>query len=93
MPCLENLILAASFARGAKSLVVATPLRTVFLSSERHDTASRRAFDTLSLIERYETLPAVLTSVGYGYIEAHGHETRVGARSESPLPELRSWLT
>ncbi|KIO06137.1 hypothetical protein M404DRAFT_946866 [Pisolithus tinctorius Marx 270] len=82
-------ILPASFAKGIKSLVAATLLGTVSQSSDQRDSALWLAFDTLSLIERYETL---ITSVGYEYVESHVHETCAGAWSEPMLPKLRSWM-
>ncbi|KAI6044752.1 hypothetical protein EDC04DRAFT_2932165 [Pisolithus marmoratus] len=82
-------ILPASFARGVKSLVAATLLDTASLSSDHRDSALWHAFDTLSLIERYETLT---TSVGYEYIESHVHETSAGVWSEPMLPKLRAWM-
>ncbi|KIJ17647.1 hypothetical protein PAXINDRAFT_72256 [Paxillus involutus ATCC 200175] len=48
-----------------------------------------KAFDTLSLIERYETL---IASVGYEYIESHVLENCTGQWAEPMLGGLRSWM-
>lgn len=82
-------ILPPSFARGIKSLVATTLLRTVSRASDPRDRLMWQAFDILSLIERYETL---ITSVGYEYIESHVHENCTGKWAKAVLPELRSWM-
>lgn len=57
--------------------------------SGQQDRPLWQAFDTLSLVERYETL---ITSVGYEYIETHVLETCAGSWEEPMLPNLRSWM-
>lgn len=82
-------VLPSTFACGVKSLVASTLLNTVAQPSDPRDRAMWQAFDTLSLIERYETL---IASVGYEYIESYVHTTCTGAWSEPMLPKLRSWM-
>ncbi|KAF9220918.1 hypothetical protein BS17DRAFT_713130 [Gyrodon lividus] len=82
-------ILPTSFARGVKTLVAATLVRTVSQPSDHHDRALWQAFDSLSLIERYETL---IASVGYEYIESHVLEICTGQWAEPMLANLRSWM-
>src|SRR5262249_40362216 len=48
------------------------------------------AFETLGLMDRYESL---IASVGYEHIEAHVISTCAGRWSESVLEELRDWMT
>ncbi|KAI9573680.1 hypothetical protein HD554DRAFT_2167242 [Boletus coccyginus] len=82
-------ILPASFVRGVKALVAATLVRTVSQPSDQQDRSLWQAFDTLSLIERYETL---IASVGYEYIEAHVLQTCTGSWEEPMLVSLRAWM-
>ncbi|KAF8555265.1 hypothetical protein OG21DRAFT_1411185 [Imleria badia] len=84
-------ILPTSFARGVKALVAATLVRTMSQSqpSDQQDRSLWQAFDTLSLIERYETL---IASVGYEYIEAHVLHTCTGSWEEPMLAKLRAWM-
>lgn len=82
-------ILPASFARGVKALVAATLVRTVSQPSDQQDRPLWQAFDTLSLVERYETL---IASVGYEYIEAHVLQTCAGSWEEPILANLRAWM-
>ncbi|KIK83953.1 hypothetical protein PAXRUDRAFT_832015 [Paxillus rubicundulus Ve08.2h10] len=82
-------ILPISFARGVKTLVAATLIGTPSQPSHQHDRALWQAFDTLSLIERYETL---IASVGYEYIESHVLEICTGQWAEPMLGNLRSWM-
>ncbi|KAG9315870.1 hypothetical protein JVU11DRAFT_3519 [Chiua virens] len=82
-------ILPASFARGVKALVATTLVRTVSQPSDHQDRSLWQAFDTLSLIERYESL---IASVGYEYIEAHVLQTCVGSWEEPMLADLRAWM-
>ena len=82
-------VLPASFANGIKSLVASTLLSTEAQPSDPRDRVMWQAFDTLSLIERYETL---IASVGYEYIESHVNTTCTGTWSEHMLPKLRTWM-
>ncbi|KAH7885407.1 hypothetical protein F5I97DRAFT_2033205 [Phlebopus sp. FC_14] len=82
-------VLPASFARGVKSLVKATLLQPVVQPNDAHERPLWQAFDTLSLIERYETL---IASVGYEYIESHVFETCIGQWAAPMLPRLRTWM-
>ncbi|KAF8133687.1 hypothetical protein EV363DRAFT_1566343 [Boletus edulis] len=82
-------ILPASFARGVKALVAATLVRTVSQPSDQQDRPLWQAFDTLSLIERYETL---IASVGYEYIEVYVLQTCAGSWEEPMLANLRTWM-
>ncbi|KAG8214513.1 hypothetical protein J3R82DRAFT_9571 [Butyriboletus roseoflavus] len=82
-------ILPASFAKGVKALVAATLVRTVSQPSDQQDRYLWQAFDTLSLIERYETL---IASVGYEYIEAHVLKTCASSWEEPMLANLRAWM-
>ncbi|KAF8843343.1 hypothetical protein BDN67DRAFT_988510 [Paxillus ammoniavirescens] len=78
-------ILPTSFARGVKTLVASTLTVTPFQPSHQ----LWKAFDTLSLVERYETL---IASAGYEYIESHVLEKCVGQWAEPMLGGLRSWM-
>lgn len=49
-----------------------------------------RDFDTLGLIERYES---VIASVGYEYIEKHVIETCQGNWEKPMMDELRAWMS
>lgn len=49
-----------------------------------------RDFDTLGLIERYES---VIASVGYEYIEKHVIETCQGNWDKPMMDELRAWMS
>ncbi|KAN0087485.1 Cullin homology [Tylopilus felleus] len=82
-------ILPPSFVRGVKALVAATLVRTVSQPSDQQDRSLWQAFETLSLIERYETL---IASVGYEYIEAHVLQTCAGSWAEPMLANLRGWM-
>ncbi|KAH0831967.1 hypothetical protein J3R83DRAFT_12856 [Lanmaoa asiatica] len=69
-----------------------SPLRSSGQYRNRPDQRDRslwQAFDTLSLIERHETL---IASVGYEYIEAHVLQTCAGSWEEPMLPNLRAWM-
>lgn len=57
--------------------------------SDQQDRSLWQAFDTLSLIERYETL---IASVGYEYIEAHVLQTCAESWEEPMLAKLRAWM-
>ncbi|KAG2066301.1 hypothetical protein BDR04DRAFT_1130046 [Suillus decipiens] len=72
-------VLPPSFARGIKALVSATLQHRVLW----------QAFDTLSLIDRYETL---IASIGYEFIESYVEETCARKWSEPMLPTLRTWM-
>ncbi|KAG1766193.1 hypothetical protein EDD22DRAFT_978546 [Suillus occidentalis] len=82
-------VLPPSFARGIKALVSATLQRTVSQSQDPQDRVLWQAFDTLSLIDRYETL---IASIGYEFIESYVEETCAGKWSEPMLVTLRAWM-
>lgn len=82
-------VLPPSFARGIKALVSATLQRTVSQSQDPQDRLLWQAFDTLSLIDRYETL---IASIGYEFIESYVEETCARKWSEPMLPTLRTWM-
>lgn len=82
-------VLPPSFARGIKALVSATLQRTVSQSQDPQDRVLWQAFDTLSLIDRYETL---IASIGYEFIESYVEETCAGKWSEPMLATLRAWM-
>lgn len=82
-------VLPPSFARGIKALVSATLQRTVSQSQDPQDRVLWQAFDTLSLIDRYETL---IASIGYEFIESYVEETCARKWSEPMLPTLRTWM-
>lgn len=82
-------VLPPSFARGIKALVSATLQRTVSQSQDPQDRVLWQAFDTLSLIDRYETL---IASIGYEFIESYVEETCARKWSEPMLATLRTWM-
>ncbi|KAG1780495.1 hypothetical protein EV702DRAFT_1193970 [Suillus placidus] len=82
-------VLPPSFARGIKALVSATLQRTVSQSQDPQDRLLWQAFDTLSLIDRYETL---IASIGYEFIESYVEETCARKWSEPMLATLRAWM-
>ncbi|KAG1742334.1 uncharacterized protein EDB91DRAFT_1128723 [Suillus paluster] len=82
-------VLPPSFARGIKALVSATLQRTVSQSQDPQDRVLWQAFDTLSLIDRYETL---IASIGYEFIESYVVETCAEKWSEPMLATLRAWM-
>ncbi|KAG1843025.1 hypothetical protein DFJ58DRAFT_717883 [Suillus subalutaceus] len=82
-------VLPPSFARGIKALVSATLQRTVSQSQDPQDRVLWQAFDTLSLIDRYETL---IASIGYEFIESYVEETCARKWSEPMLATLRGWM-
>lgn len=82
-------VLPPSFARGIKAVVSATLQRTVSQSQDPQDRVLWQAFDTLSLIDRYETL---IASIGYEFIESYVEETCAGKWSEPVLATLRAWM-
>lgn len=82
-------VLPPSFARGIKALVSATLQRTVSQSQDPQDRVLWQAFDTLSLIDRYESL---IASIGYEFIESYVEETCAGKWSEPMLATLRAWM-
>ncbi|KAG1748586.1 hypothetical protein EDB19DRAFT_2022764 [Suillus lakei] len=82
-------VLPPSFARGIKALVSATLQRTVSQLQDPQDRVLWQAFDTLSLIDRYETL---IASVGYEFIESYVEETCARRWSKPMLATLRAWM-
>lgn len=82
-------VLPPSFARGIKAVVSATLQLTVSQSQDPQDRVLWQAFDTLSLIDRYETL---IASIGYEFIESYVEETCAGKWSEPVLATLRAWM-
>jgi anaphase-promoting complex subunit 2 len=81
-------ILPPIFARGFKALCAST------LSDAEPPTAIHptiwNAFDTLGLVDRYESL---IASVGYEHIEAHVLEVCAGRWTEPMLNGLRDWMS
>lgn len=90
-------IVPPSFARGFKALVASTlstssTAITPGSSSETDDPNGPiwQAFETLGLIDRYET---IIATVGYEFIEQHVLETCTGEWSRPMLGELRDWMS
>lgn len=88
-----------SFARGFKALVASTLAASASTnkspSSELPETDDPnapiwQAFETLGLIDRYET---TIATVGYEFIEQHVLETCAGEWSRPLLGELRDWMS
>jgi anaphase-promoting complex subunit 2 len=82
-------VLPPSFARGIKALVSATLQRIICQSQDPQDRVLWQAFDTLNLIDRYESL---IASIGYEIIESHVMETCAGEWTEPMLGTLRAWM-
>jgi anaphase-promoting complex subunit 2 len=86
-------ILPPSFARGFKKLCASTLPPTddtgIAPYQEFRGPALWVAFETLGLVDRYESLVA---SVGYEHIEAHVVSTCTGKWSEPMLSGLRNWM-
>jgi len=82
-------ILPPSFTRGIKAIVSATLQRIICQSQDSQDRILWQAFDTLSLIDRYETL---IASIGYEVIESHVMELCPGKWAEPMLGTLRTWM-
>ncbi|TFK95789.1 ubiquitin-protein ligase [Pterulicium gracile] len=60
------------------------------LQTQIHTPTLFSAFDTLGLIDRYDSL---LASVGYTFISAHISSTCARQWTKPVLPELRKWMT
>jgi len=82
-------VLPPSFSRGIKTLVSATLQRIISQAQDPQDRVLWQAFDTLSLIDRYETL---IASIGYEIIESHVKETCAKKWAEPMLGTLRTWM-
>lgn len=82
-------VLPPSFARGIKAIVSATLQRIISQSQDPQDRVLWQAFDTLSLIDRYETL---IASIGYEVIESHVVETCPRSWTKPMLGTLRTWM-
>ncbi|KAF9442428.1 hypothetical protein P691DRAFT_714426 [Macrolepiota fuliginosa MF-IS2] len=91
-------IVPPSFARGFKVLIAST-LATSNSSTATSDSAIEtddlnapiwQAFETLGLIDRYET---IIATIGYEFIEQHVLEACTGEWSRPMLVELRDWMS
>ncbi|KAH7925590.1 hypothetical protein BV22DRAFT_1010971 [Leucogyrophana mollusca] len=82
-------VLPPTFAGGIKSLVAASLVHVASQPAGPPDMTLWAAFETLSLIDRYETL---IASVGYEFIESYVLETCAGKWTEPMLATLRTWM-
>lgn len=87
-------ILPPSFARGFKALCASTLSLPLHVDPTRAapapDSAIWAAFETLGLVDRYESL---IASVGYEHIEAHVLSACTGKWAEPMISGLRDWMS
>ncbi|KXN84038.1 Anaphase-promoting complex subunit 2 [Leucoagaricus sp. SymC.cos] len=92
-------IVPPSFARGFKALVASTLAASASAEkssgeylpeTDNPNAPIWQAFETLGLIDRYET---IIATVGYEFIEQHVLETCTGEWSRPLLGELRDWMS
>lgn len=78
------------FAQGFKELCASTLPSDPKIPPVRLDPELWAAFETLGLVDRYESL---IASVGYEHIEAHVRLTCAGKWADPMLGGLRDWMT
>ncbi|KAJ8073630.1 hypothetical protein PM082_011908 [Marasmius tenuissimus] len=83
--------LNSSFVQGFKTLCASTlPPSDPTAQAPAPDSALWEAFETLGLLDRYES---IIASVGYEHIEAHVLANCTGQWAEPMLEGLRTWMS